>query len=290
MPATMQLPMNRPTLNLVGAGRVGQTLARQWHQAGIFTVQDVHTRNAASAHTACVQIGAGNPCPKLEALRKADFWMMVVPDAALEGCALALADHHTASENHDGPQRPTAFHCSGALASAVLAPLAAQGWSTASAHCLLSFTSVEVALSQFPGTPCALEGNPDATATLRHAFHAIGAQCFDLASDDKLLYHAAAVFATNFVPVLAATAEDLWTRTGMPPALIAHARATLLRNAAANIAAFGPKSALTGPAARGDTAAIARQHAAVAQWDSGAGDAYATLSALALRLAAQRPR
>jgi len=44
---------------------------------------------------------------------------------------------------------------------------------------------------------------------------------------------------------------------------------------------------LTGPAARGDTAAIARQALAVKAWDAKAGAAYDALSVLALRLAAQ---
>ena len=44
-------------------------------------------------------------------------------------------------------------------------------------------------------------------------------------------------------------------------------------------------TALTGPAARGDVAAIATQAQAVAQWDAQAGAAYEALSALALRLA-----
>ena len=59
----------------------------------------------------------------------------------------------------------------------------------------------------------------------------------------------------------------------------------LLRNAVANITALGPQAALTGPAARGDTAAIARQGAAVNDWDAQTGAAYNALSALALRLA-----
>ena len=57
------------------------------------------------------------------------------------------------------------------------------------------------------------------------------------------------------------------------------------QNAVANIVRTGPQGALTGPAARGDTTAIARQSAAVAQWDPQAGAAYDALSTLALRMA-----
>jgi len=57
----------------------------------------------------------------------------------------------------------------------------------------------------------------------------------------------------------------------------------------ANITHLGPQGALTGPAARGDVAAIARQAQAVGAWDEKAGDAYQALSALALRLAGHGP-
>jgi predicted short-subunit dehydrogenase-like oxidoreductase (DUF2520 family) len=204
----------------------------------------------------------------------------------LAATAQALAaTQETASADGSGANTPIVFHCSGAQDATILAPLAALGWQVASAHCILSFASVPAALQQFPGTPCALEGNAVACAALRPAFTAIGARCFDVASSDKLLYHAAAVFATNFLPVLQATAEDLWQSTGMPAELIPHLRATLLRNAVANINNLGPQRALTGPAARGDTAAIARQGAAVAAWDAQTGAAYDALSTLALRLA-----
>lgn len=268
------------TLNLVGAGRVAQTLARLWQQAGSFAVQDVLTTSLASAQAACASITAGQAVASLQAMRPADVWMLAVPDAQLPQVAQALAQV--------APPASVAFHCSGALGSATLAPLADLGWRTASAHCILSFATVDAAVAQFPGTACALEGEPGACAQLHSAFSAIGAQCFGVASEHKLLYHAAAVFATNFLPVLQSVAEDAWRSSGVPAALIPGLRATLLANAAANITRLGPAAALTGPAARGDTAAIARQAQAVKAWDAQAGAAYEVLSGLALRLAAQR--
>jgi predicted short-subunit dehydrogenase-like oxidoreductase (DUF2520 family) len=180
---------------------------------------------------------------------------------------------------------PTVFHCSGALSSSVLAALAAIGWKTASAHCILSFSSAMAAIEQFPGTACALEGDREAVTSLNTAFESIGAQCFHIESDQKLLYHAAAVFATNFLPVLQTLAEDAWSASGVPTALLPGLRESLLRNAVANILRTGPMGALTGPAARGDRAAIARQSTAVVAWDPLAGAAYDALSALALRMA-----
>jgi predicted short-subunit dehydrogenase-like oxidoreductase (DUF2520 family) len=271
------------TLNIIGAGRVAQTLASLWHAQSTFVIQDVLTTSLPSAQAACAVMGAGRAVDHLQAMRDADVWMLAVPDAQLAGIAHALTAARGASNV------PIVFHCSGAQGAATLDPLSTRGWLAASAHCILSFASVPAALEQFPGTPCALEGDATARDALRTAFTAIGAQCFDVASSDKLLYHAAAVFATNFLPVLQATAEELWRSTGMPVEMIPALRASLLRNAVANITALGPQAALTGPAARGDTAAIARQGAAVAAWDAPSGAAYAALSALALRLAQRTP-
>lgn len=272
------------TLNIVGCGKVGQTLAYLWRHTGTFAIQDVLTTSLHSAQSACARIGRGNPVPSLAAMRPADVWMIGVQDAHIAATATALAQ---AVGNHPAIQNPNCvvFHCSGALSSKLLESLAALRWQTASAHCILSFASVASAIAQFPGTACALEGDSAALACLRPSFERIGAQCFDVASDQKLIYHAAAVFATNFLPVLQKLAEDAWRASGVPSALLPGLRAALLNNAVANILRTGPEDALTGPAARGDTAAIARQSAAVNAWDAQAGAAYDALSALALRMA-----
>lgn len=266
-----------PTLNLVGAGRVGRTLGRLWQQAGLLQVQDLLTTSAASAQAAVDFIGAGRAAGALAQMRPADLWLLAVPDRQIAASADALAT--------SGQPPALAFHASGALATAELAALQAAGWSCASAHCLLSFADPARALAQLAGTVCALEGDAMATARLQPLFSAIGARCVALASEHKLLYHAAAVWATNFLPVLQAQAEALWQHSGLPADLLPSLRERLLQHAVDNLLALGPAGALTGPAARGDTALVQRQGEAVAALDADAGAAYAALSALAARLA-----
>lgn len=278
--------MPLPTLNIIGAGRVGQTLARRWQQQHTFKLQGVACRTLASAQAACDFIGAGTPCPPPD-LPPAQVWMLAVPDSAIATVAQQLAQH-VANWPASAPS-PVVFHCAGASGSELLQPLADLGWRTASAHCILSFAQIELALAQFPGTVCALEGEASARALLQEAFTAIGAQCFTVQREDKLLYHAAAVFATNFLPVLQHVAESAWATSGVPAALLPSLRERLLTHAVHNLTALGPAGALTGPAARGDTAHIARQSAVVHHWNADAGAAYDALSALALQLALQRP-
>jgi len=274
-----------PTLNLIGAGRVGQTLAQLWTRNGVLQVRDVLTRSTASAQAALDFIApgasSGRALAHIADMRAADIWLLAVPDAQIGVCALELATH--AGQCGDAPA--LAFHCSGAQSAALLRPLRDLGWPVASAHPVLSFASPQAAAAQFPGTPCALEGDAAACGALQPLFSAIGGACFTVRSEDKVLYHAAAVLATNFAPVLQALAEDAWRATGMPDTLSLRLRERLLHNAVNNIVALGPQRALTGPAARGDHAAIALQADVVADWDPQAAAAYRALSVLALRLA-----
>ena len=236
------------TLNIIGAGRVGQTLGRLWHQSGVFALQDVLTNSAASAQAACDFMGAGHPVTQMEQMHSADVWMLAVQDAQIATVALTLEVWAEAVATPAPQQQPLVFHCSGAQSSASLAPLAALGWQTASAHCILSFASAEIAVPQFPGTACALEGDASAIAILHNAFTAIQARCFEVASQDKLLYHAAALFATNFLPVIQSVAEDAWLAAGVPQDLIPGLRSSLLTNSVANITRLGSANALTGRA------------------------------------------
>lgn len=271
------------TLNIIGAGRVGRSLAHLWHARGVFEIQDVLTTSAASANEAVQFIGSGRVVHAMGEMRAADVWMLAVPDGQIENTALELSN--TDSAGVFFALDAIVFHCSGALASTVMAPLQSLGCHLASAHCILSFSSPATAVAQFAGTPCALEGDVIATHSLQKAFTAIGAQPFALAAENKVLYHAAAVFATNFLPVLQVVASGMWRNSGMPPAMVAPLCATLLKNAVQNITTQGAAQALTGPAARGDTELVAIQGKAVAEWNAQAGIAYQALSQLASQIA-----
>jgi predicted short-subunit dehydrogenase-like oxidoreductase (DUF2520 family) len=274
------------TLNIIGAGRVGRSLAYLWHKHGVFVVQDVLTRSEASAQEAVQFIGAGHAVTQMSDMRTADVWMLAVPDSQINIVANLMKNSDIADVFIN--KFAIIFHCSGALSSTELQPIngtGGKGLQVASAHCILSFSAPESAVTQFVGTPCALEGDAAATQTLQPAFEAIGSKCFDLAAKDKVLYHAAAVFATNFLPVLQVVAADLWQNTGMPKELVAPLNASLLQKAVQNITTQGAAKALTGPAARGDSELVALQGAAVANWNEQAGKAYAALSQLAREIA-----
>lgn len=264
--------MRLSTLNVIGAGRVGPVLARLWQEAGVLSVQGIVARHPASARQAAAFIGSGRACDSLADLPSADLWLVAVPDTQIAAVATQLAAL---------PHAPaTAWHCSGFLPSSALAPLAARGWQVGSVHPALSFADREVALTQFAGTVCAVEGDARASA----AMAAIGGRPFALAAQAKPLYHAAAVWASNFQPVLDAVAQGLWHQVGMPADLVAPLAQGFAQRAVDNVGRLGAQAALTGPAARGDLAVVQAETQALAALDGDLAAAYAALSALASRL------
>ena len=266
-------------LNVIGCGRVGQTLAALLHQHAQVQVQDLYSRSFSSAQQAAKFVGAGEPVAELAHMRAADVWLLSVPDAQVGTAAQALADAQGAKLAGS-----TVFHNSGFLSAAVLQPLQALGCHVASAHPVLNFASPETGVRQFAGTPCGLEGDAPALAWLHNALTAIGGRCFEIASADKPLYHAAAVFSSNFTVVLQGIAQDAWSSAGVPPELMRPLTEALLKSTVDNVLGMGPAQALTGPAARGDTAVVQAQGEVVKRWSPTAGELYQTLSALAAEL------
>ena len=269
------------TLSVLGAGRVGQTLAALWNQQGAVQLQQLLCRSPQSAQAAAQFVGAGQAVTDLDQLAPAQVWLIGTPDSQIGPTAAALAQR----VRQAGWAPAMAFHCSGFCASDALADLRALGWAVASAHPVMSFASPQAGAQQFAGSLCGLEGDDEALDWLRAALPTIGGRCFDLRADAKVLYHAAAVFCSNFSVVLQGVAQAAWQGAGIDEAVRDELQRKLLHATVANTLALGPARAITGPAARGDTAVVQAQGEVVRDWHAEAGALYAQLSAMAARLA-----
>ena len=267
-----------PTLNLIGAGRLGRTLARLWHDAGLVHMGAVAGRNAERCFGARDFIGAGTPVVE-GPLPPADLWLIATPDDTIASVAAQLANT-TALRPGD-----IAFHCSGALASDVLTPLRAIGAHTASVHPLKSFAAPDTAITSFAGTFCACEGEPEALQHIAPLFDAIGARRFPVASEHKLRYHAAAVLACNHLVALLEAALRCMEGAGVDRNTAWFAMQPLVAGTLANIDRNGTRAALTGPVARGDKQTIRDEIKATSSLDPDLGEAYRVLSLVALNLA-----
>ncbi|MDX9838238.1 MAG: DUF2520 domain-containing protein [Azoarcus sp.] len=267
-----------PTLNLIGPGRLGRSLARLWHDTGLVQIGAVAGRHAKRCVAARDFIGAGTPMVD-DPLPPADLWLIATPDDAIAGVATGLAAD-TALRTGD-----IAFHCSGALASDVLAPLQAIGAHTASVHPLKSFAAPDTAITSFDGTFCACEGAPDALQCIAPLFDAIGARRFSIDAEHKLRYHAAAVLACNHLVALMEAALRCMEGAGVDRETAWSALQPLVAGTLSNIDRNGTRAALTGPVARGDKQTIRDEIDATRSLAPELGEAYRVLSLVALGLA-----
>jgi predicted short-subunit dehydrogenase-like oxidoreductase (DUF2520 family) len=269
-------------LNLVGAGHVGRALGRLFQRHGVFEVQDVLTRAPASARAAVAFIGAGRAVDGVRDMRPAAVWMLAVGDDQIAPAAQALLD---AGVVHQGA---TVFHCSGAKASTELAPLVSAGARVASVHPVRSFADPEAVAAGFQGTFCGVEGDADALALLLPAFSSIGARTVDIDPAAKTVYHAASVFASNYLVTLMDAALRAYQAAGIPAEVARELARPLAGETLANVLRLGPELALSGPIARGDAATVSRQQAALEAWDAPTGQLYEALATATWDLARRK--
>jgi len=270
-----------PTLNLVGAGHVGRVLGRLFASTGIFALQDVLTRSQTSAAAAVDFIGAGHACTDMASMRPAQVWLLAVSDDQIGPACAALAATHDL-------EGAIVFHCSGARASTELQAAQAKQALVASVHPIRSFADPAAVARDFAGTFCGVEGDPQALALLLPAFDAIGARPVAIDAKAKTVYHAAAVFASNYLVTVLDAALRAYEAAGVPPEVARELARPLASETLANVFRIGPVAALSGPVARGDMATVARQQAALGEWHAPTGDLYGALVPLTADLARRR--
>ncbi|MCH2165903.1 MAG: DUF2520 domain-containing protein [Marinovum sp.] len=263
-------------VNVIGPGRVGQTMLGLLHRAG-YAIGDVAGRNVARTETVVARLGAGRAV-RLEDMAPADLWCLAVPDDQITAAAEALALVAEPS---------VAVHFSGFHSADNLEPLRANGWSVAGLHPVMSFADPERVVETFDGTYCGIEGDAAALVVLEEMIARIGGKAFPIRSESKALYHGAAVVANNFTTVLQGLAHELWSEAGVPEDISRALCQDLVEGSARNVAGSNAQDALTGPAARGDKAVLDAQQKAFAAWNAEAGALYGTMTDLAQRLKAQ---
>jgi predicted short-subunit dehydrogenase-like oxidoreductase (DUF2520 family) len=271
------------TLNIVGAGHVGRALGRLFHEHGVFAVQDVLTRSHASAQDAVAFIGAGRALAQASELRPAAVWMLAVGDDQIASACAALA----AAGLLNGS---VVFHCSGAKASGELQAASEAGAQVASIHPVRSFADPDSVAASFAGTWCGVEGDAEALALLSPAFEAIGARLVAIDAAAKTVYHAASVFASNYLVTVLDAALRAYAAAGVPPEIARELAQPLASETLNNVFRLGAPAALSGPVARGDMATVARQQAALQDWDAPTASLYAALVEATTTLAGRKRR
>lgn len=161
-------------------------------------------------------------------------------------------------------------HMAGSLGLDVLEPHPRR----AGLHPLLAMPNPEVGARRLvAGAWFAIAGDSIA----RRVVEDLGGRWFNVDDEQRAAYHAAAVMASNHLVALLGQVERVASTAGVP----FEAYLDLVRATVDNVAELGPAGALTGPAARGDWATVARHLGAIHPSER---EAYEALARAARRL------
>lgn len=245
--------MSLLSLNIIGAGRVGQTLGRLWQDFHYFEVKGILNATLESGQRAVDFIGAGLACQSFQDLPAAEITLIATADTQIPIIAQAL------SQNLTWQPSTIVFHCSGVLPSSVLIPLKPRVKSVASTHPLVAFAHPISTRDFFKGVCCSFEGDDAVYPLLQAAWQGLGTEIFSIPTHQKTAYHAASVMASNAVVALLDVAYDLYMAAGLTRQQAAKVMQPLVEKTIADVFAHDTVKALTGPIARGD-AAVIQQH------------------------------
>jgi predicted short-subunit dehydrogenase-like oxidoreductase (DUF2520 family) len=218
-----------------------------------------------------------------EAAAAASLIVLGTPDDRIEATAAALAAA--------GALRPGTWvtHLSGALGLDALEPARASGARRLALHPLQTFPDVEAALERLAGASIAVTADDEEGFALGGSLaRDLGGRPFRLADERRPLYHAAAVFASNYLVTTSGVAEALLAAIGVPDP--AAALEPLQRASLDNVRAVGAGRALTGPVVRGDAGTIRRNLEALKQDAPELVPAYVGMARAALDLAERADR
>lgn len=172
--------------------------------------------------------------------------LLAVPDDVLPDVANDVARTGTA------PRGCVAMHLSGALSTDVLAPLHAAGYAVGSIHPLQTVADAWSGADRLRGCAYAIAGEPAALAMARQLVAALDGRPLVLPPTLRPVYHAAAVFASNYVVAATALVARTLAEAGITESDAIAAALPLMRGTMENVEQLGLGAALTGPVARGD--------------------------------------
>ena len=208
------------SIRIIGPGRAGTSLAA-----------------ALAAHGWDVVGFLGRHDDLADAARGVDILVIATPDDVVARTAAAVAPE----------AGTTVLHLSGSLGLDALAPHPHR----AALHPLVPLPNAVVGATRLAsGVTFAVSGEPVA----RRMALSLGGRVVEVADADRAAYHAAACIAANHVVALLGQVERVAASAGLD----LEAFLPLTRAAVDDVAALGPRRALTGPAVRGDWDTLSR--------------------------------
>ena len=265
---------------VIGAGMVGTAIGFLLRKAGhdITAMADL-----SAAHLKRAQSYTGAVCFRhpAQAADHADCLLITTPDDRIGSvCAEIVVGSSVRGKK--------VFHMSGAGGLDLLESAARAGASVASIHPLQSFSSIDSAIQNIPGSyfgVTAAEGVKKLSADIVRDLRGIPIY---ISPEQKPLYHAAACIASNYLVSLMSVVESIYLSIGFSDKDARKAYLPLVYGSLKNIEKQGCTRALTGPIARGDAGTVQKHINAMARHLPDYSSLYADMGMVAVKLARQK--
>jgi predicted short-subunit dehydrogenase-like oxidoreductase (DUF2520 family) len=273
-------PEGPRTVAVIGAGRVGTAFGVLLERAGHRVVAAVGTERSRERVKKYLPFADFFlPADAPTAARPAALVILGVPDDVIRNAASALAEGRAF---HRGQ---VVMHLSGSVGLDAVDAAELLGADVLALHPLQTFPDVEEGIARLPGSHVAVTArNAELLEVGEDLAREVGGIPFRLDDDVKPLYHAAAVFCSNYLVTVEGVAEHLFRAAGVADPLPLFA--PLARAALEATLSRGAAEAITGPAARGDAGTILRNLNALVRDAPDVVPAYVALARLASALGA----
>lgn len=272
----------RPTVSIVGCGRAGGAIGLALKGAG-YQIAAAYSHSRAGRQRAHRLLEVPVLSRPAEVANAGDVVVVSVPDGAISDVAPQVAEGIR-------PRR-FAVHTSGAVSIEALAAVRDAGARIGSMHPLQTLPDARRGARSLQGAAVAVTCADADRGDLHRLARGWGGRPFALEDAAKTRYHAAAVFASNYLVTAAWAASILLGGAGVgdPRPLLG----PLIAQTAANIAEAGPERAITGPVVRGDADVVRRHLDELDRLDAAGGHihrAYASMAELTAYLVGADPK
>jgi predicted short-subunit dehydrogenase-like oxidoreductase (DUF2520 family) len=240
-------------IGIVGVGKVGTAIGVLLKDAD-YKISFISSTNPEKLESASQEMGGVPKIPDpfngqdipIETFHDADIVFVTTPDRIIGDVTTQM----TKSGCFRSGQ--IVLHMSGSLTSDILGAARESGALLASLHPLQSFADFSQAVKNIPGSVFCLEGDDGAMPPLKEIIGVLSGIELNIPKEEKPLYHAGAVVASNYLVSLVWAAVQMYEAIGMEERDAIDALMPLIEGTLNNIKKLGVPKALTGPIARGD--------------------------------------
>lgn len=239
-------------IGIIGAGKLGHSFARALCEAGclVAAINDADITRAKCCAALCGENIAA--CKLKDFPSDITMLFIAVPDDAVPCVVEQLA-----ASNFISP-RTIIAHTSGALPSAVLAPLRDRSKLLAAIHPVQTLTEAADDWRRLFGIYYGIEGFTRALPRLRALIQKLHSKVFIIPENQKALYHLGCVFASNYLVGVEAIAARIMKQAGFTEKEAVNILEPLVLATLENIKRHGMVRSLTGPIVRGDLGTVKR--------------------------------